>query len=251
MKISQLLACLLFFVGCQSTNTAFKNVPPLFPGFTLIATPNSLDKPGSVIAVDKKGIPQYLGSIDITPEKGIVQPGQASGKRTSSVSSLINFLGMDKYSIDANIDPKYNKQFEYQISLKDCSQERIPLLNINIALEKMRQAIKSFSANNDMAGYKYYLISEAVNAKQISYEFSSDKVGDIDLKANIKKIIDVNPKVSWNNNSNLKLDINLQEPLYIYSKYFSLNIQNQITGETIFEIGVPIQQENPIHEKTK
>ena len=254
MKLIKLFSILLIIASCRSTKDTSipKTVPPLLPGFTLIASPNSLDKPGSVIAVDKKGIPQYLGSVDVSSlEKGVVQPAEATGKRASSVSALINFLGMDKYSVDANVDSKFNKTFEYKISLKDCSQERIPLLDINKELENMKQAIKTFSTTNDMADYKYYIITDAVKAKQISYEFGGDKVGDIDLKANIQKIIDVNPKVNWENKAALQLDYNLQEPLYVYAKYWSLNVQSQITGGTIFKIGDVVKEESPIHEKSK
>lgn len=253
MRVIILFLALFVVTQCHTSKdlSTPQNIPALLPGFALIASPNALEKPGRVFAVDKNGVPQYLGSINVTPESGAIQPAEASGKRTSSVSTLFNFLGMDKYSVDANANSNFNKEFDYLISLKECTEETVPLLSVNKDLEQMRDAIRKFSASNNMSNYKYYLVTSAVKAKQVSYQFGKSKIGNIDLKLDIQKIVDANPKVNWDNKKDLKLDVNFLEPLYVYAKYWTLNVQSHITGESTLEIGKEVKDESPVHGKSR
>jgi hypothetical protein len=244
------LSCCLMAFSCD-TKDAFSKAPQLLPGFTLVPSPNSLDKPGTIIAVDKKGVKQPLGSLSIPIQEGTTVPAQRSGKKNSSVGALLEFLGADQVNLTANANVNINRDVVYKIELGESALERIALLNIAAELENTKQLIKSFSATNNMADYTFYIITEAVKSKKMKYSFDTKKTGEIGLKAELDKIVTAKPNVKWDNADNFLLSFELPAPLYVYSKYFTLNVETQVTGETKFAIGKVVGTNEPVYNKTK
>jgi len=249
-KITIIFLISFIIIACGTQQKAIKKTPEVLPGFTLIPGPNALDKPGTIFAVDKDGVQQPLGYLTADVQSGIVQIGNASGSKVSSVGAIINFLGQGNTVVDINANADIKRTISYNLQLFDCVQERLNLLKLNDELEKTKDIILNFSRNNpNMADYKYYIITESVKSPKIIYTFDTDKKGDLGLKADIDKIVTVNPNVKWDNKNNFNLSYDLGVPLYVYAKYFSLNIVTQATGETRFSIGKALESTDPLYVK--
>ncbi|MBK7854563.1 MAG: hypothetical protein IPJ79_06305 [Bacteroidetes bacterium] len=248
-KLNLLVFLLTLLISCDPAKKALNNSPEILPGFTLLPAPNSLDKPGTIFAIDKTGIKQPIGTLSLTSKSGIMVPGQATGKKSSSVAAVLNFLTPNNTNITANAASDVKRELTYKISLENCSNERIELLSISEELNKTKDLIKKFSQSNDLKNYKFYLITESVKASKLNYSFDTEKNGSIELKADFNKIINANPQVKWDNENSFLLSYDLQEPLYVYAKYWMLNIEAQGTGDTKFSMGEELKASDPIYVK--
>ncbi len=238
--------------SCHSKKEAFRNVPEVLPGFTLIPGPNSLDKPGSIFAVEQKTGKKFdLGSINAAVKSGTIAVGESSGKKSSSVAAVLSFLGYQGVPVTADAGTNTKKDVTYKLKLSGTTQERLELLAIQKELEQTTDLINAFKQSQDLKNYKFYLITDAIKASKLNYSFAKGQSGDASLKAELDKVVNTNPKVTWDNSDNFDLSYDLQDPLYVYAKYFTLNIESQITGDTKLSLGSEVKQANPIYETAK
>lgn len=236
-KFITILVTVSFLVSCGPSRDIDKTKETFLPGFIMMAAPNSLDKPGTLFAVDKNGVSQPLGSINVNVITGITVVGQTSGKKQNEVGALVNFLGSQKIDVTADANFQNKKNIEYKVSLDGALQDRIELLSAKTELTKGISFIKDFFNKNDISKYKFYLITEAVKANKLDFAFNKAVVGEEKLDATILKIVNANQNVKWDTNRDFQLSYDLGSPLYVFYKVYNLNVETQATGETALSLG--------------
>ncbi len=238
---------ILILIACSSQKSAYKKQEEVLPGFTLLSSPNNLEKPGTVFAIDKKGKRQPLIQLQLPVDSSTNEIAQDSGKRSSNFSVLLSFLGTEKSKITAENSFKLSKNIKYNLKLEGSTLHRVELLKVSQELENVKKQIQRFSELNNMADYQFYVVTEAVKAKSLLYKFDSKDSTDIGLKTDIKKIINANPKVTWNSDRSYDLSYNLKSSLYVFAKYFSLTIMNR-GGQEGLSIDRQVDSIDPLHK---
>jgi len=246
------LACIaLILSACSSSHPpqkSFLKETDILPGFLLIAAPNALDKPGTLIAVDRKGVRQPLGRLDVALESGMVVPGKDSGSKHNNFGYLLNFLGSNKINASAQSSAVLKRDISYSIKLENSTQERVSLLQIEAQLEKAKAAINGFAQLNDLRKYKFFIITEAVKSQKLDYLFDKSSTDSLAVKSEISKVVDINPNLYWANSNKFSLTYDLKEPLYVFAKYFSLNVRNTDGKAEKVEVGSEIEDPAQIYK---
>lgn len=233
---------LFIFLLCASglayaQSNQFKNVPNILPGFKILPAPNNLDKPGTIIAIDKHGVVQPLSVLALKIDSGTNAVGQDSGKVTSKVGLVLNFLKSADSTLNVRTTVKVNNIITYKIQLTGTSDYRIQLLDAAQQIEKLRSALQLFSSMNRLKDYKFYMISEAVKAKKIAYKFSGQDTVNVGLNASLKKIIAVNPSYGRTANGAYDLSFEFKEPMFVFAKYWELYVKPNKDNQVKVEIG--------------
>jgi len=233
--------CLLLLISLSCNGPqklhALTNYPDILPGWHLLPNPNSNDKPGVVFGVDAKGVRQPMDILEVPITQSTVEVGKDSGKISTTMGALLGFLGTNKINLTADVNTSVNKQVTYAMHLTDPQEDQTQLLQISDALQRTKQSIANFITQNGIAGYKFYIITDAIKSTKLDYTFDGDRNGNVEVKADIDKVLTVNPNVKWTNSNAYQLAYDLKTPLYVFAKYFELNVVTQATGETKLVLG--------------
>ena len=235
--------------SCGSKDDQFKQAPEILPGFTMIPSPNDLDKPGVIIAVDPHGVMQPLGILNnLNTQQGESIVGKMNGSKRSSFSALLDFLAGTKSKVDANSEVEHD--ITYNIELNDCVQERIAMLQLTNELKEAIDMISQLGQTVDLTNYKFYVITEAVKARKMIYTFDSKDTNNVGFNANIQKIAQVNPNVKWSSTKDFNLSYDLDSPLYVYAKYWTLVPKiEESTGEIKMLLDKEVKKGEPVYKR--
>lgn len=244
LKGKFVLFLIVFVVTLSSCNKGgpVSSADDLLPGFSMLPNPNSLDKPGTIFYIDDDNKPQILGTLpDVEIQSGTVVLGSLSGSRKTSLNSVLEFVGIKEIDLSASVNT--NKSINFNVSVSGTDQERIGLLQAKQSITKNIEMIRELFEELTIGSTEVYLITEAVKASKLSYEFDKSIDGDGSLDTEIIKIVENNSELSWKNTSNYQLGYDLKTQLYVFTKVYRMNIKAGLTGTDI-SLGSVVNSEN-------
>ncbi|GEM_PF-263629 len=233
---------ILTMLACRPQKEHFESMPEVLPGFTAIAAPNEFEIPGTIFSVDKQKVRQPITTLKVSIQRSEVAVSEARGYKKSNVGSLLGFLG----SI-STMTFSQNKQISYELQLKDNLQERLQLMDIETQLQEVKLDIKKFAKENATGKLEFYIVTESVKAKRLTYAFSTNRSGEFEYKTDIDQIVKMNPKIKWENEKHSLLAYDLDKPLYVYAKYFKLKVD--LKGN--LRLGQEVKAGEPIYINNK
>ena len=225
------LLSFLFF-GCPMTKE-------ILPGFVLIKSPNDLDNPGKVFRITpKRKVEHRVETLNLKTLEGEISVPQMSGSKELSLGIVCEFLKINTEKFDAKLKSKLQNKYSIQISLIDAKKLVIEDKQLRgDVLANLKERIKSdikegLGSDKD----KYYLLKEAVTAKEFTIEVSKENNLSNELALEINKVINVRPDLTWGNNKKTSLRVKLEKPQVLFFKPFEIKVRNNLGGDIDIEI---------------
>jgi hypothetical protein len=196
LNISVIIA-FLSFTSCSP----FKEI---LPGYKLYDAPNSIDKPGKIYRLSGDGKTDYVVEfleLKLNPQTIIIKD-QEQEKKTS-INSIIPFISKGKaINVSTNLNMEKETTFRFRLAqtqvLKVTDENLRPIYS-NL-LSRLNEDIKLFGYKNQ----RYFIVREAVTAKEIFIRIDKLSKGNNSLTAEINKIIETNSKAVWTNQKRMK-----------------------------------------------
>ena len=154
-----------------------KTINNVLKDFNMVPAPNTLDKVGTIFAIDKNKKQLPITDLDITPKEGDAELRNYQEARTTTWGVLIDFLGLQKLNLTANAGVDNKTMVSTKISFDGATLSRANLLEIDQKLSEKIEEIKKYIKKNKIENYKFYLIIEVVKTKKLNYQFDRSVVG--------------------------------------------------------------------------
>jgi hypothetical protein len=155
--------------------------PPLLgKGWQCFATASDFDAPGTIFRRDKDGA--TWGTIDLSKEIGVKRGDVAIGSVTSNfVTNLGLAANLLKISSGVTGNASIGAAKTYVVNAEYGSA--IKEVTYDVDAERAKSWFATYSQRD--AGSAYYLIREAIAAKELKYTVTSDLIVDLGGEANV------------------------------------------------------------------
>jgi hypothetical protein len=177
------LCGVLVIAACSSCAIDSENraMPPLLgKGWQCMATASDFDAPGTIFRQDKSGA--TYGTIDLSKEVGVTRGQVAIGAVHSNfVTNLGLAAGLLKLksgvtgNVSAGATKTYVVDADYGNAIKELTYD----------VDAVRAKTWFATYPHREAGSTYYLIREAIAAKDLKYTVTSDLLADLGGEANV------------------------------------------------------------------
>lgn len=216
-------------------------------GYKIHATPNNLDIPGSIIAIDKNNVMIKVDNLDVKPDEGSVSIGSKKLERTVEIDFLLNYAGVPK--LDLKTDTEYNREKKVKVSFSVdgiAQKSEVPILDIKSKLNEVRKEINDTFTKEEMKnnGFKFYLITETVKATKVKFKFDQTVADDAELNTKFFSVVDSKNNIDWDGEAGYELSFNYDKPLTVLYKVIKILPTGSIQGEENFKFGEEVETSN-------
>lgn len=226
--INLIIAAIIFFCFYSC-----KTAKEILPGYKLMAAPNGIDRPGRVYRLDSDNKTDFLVEyvdIELTPKP--IAISEQEGMKKLNIESLISFIAPRDANFDFELNEAFKKEASFIFKLKDAQVYKISDKDLEPyyadLLVRLEKSMKLFKLKNP----KYFIIREAVTAKEIDIQIDKKVVNDNSIKMQVDKMINGNATSSWSNAKKDEIKVTLKDGLFVLFKPEKINLSSSITGDT-------------------
>lgn len=226
-RLNLLLASIgicMFAISCSS-------VQEILPGYKMYAAPNGADKPGRIYRLGNDKKTDFLVAyLDVNPTAQIIVIPQREQTKTLNLGTLVSFISTGGTIVGANAGLNLDQISKFKIKLNDAHVYKISdhdIVGIYPDLKKrLQDDIKIFGHKDP----KYFIVREAVTAKDIFIQIDKSLSSNADVKANLEKLVDGKANVKWTNSAKDEIKITLDDGLFVFYKPEQIVLSNSIDG---------------------
>jgi len=227
MKILNLLIC----IGICVSSISCSSVQEILPGYKMYAAPNGADKPGRIYRLGNDKKTDFLvGYVEVNPAAEIIVIPEREQTKTFSLGALMSFVSAGGTTIGANGGLNIDQVSKFKIKLNDTHVYKVSdqdIVKIYPDLKKrLMDDIKIFGHKDP----KYFIVREAVTAKEIFIQMDKSLTSDSNVKANLEKLIDGKANVKWSNSAKDEIKVSLDQGLFVFYKPEQIVLSNSIDG---------------------
>ncbi|MBL7127995.1 MAG: hypothetical protein ISS16_03320 [Ignavibacteria bacterium] len=219
--MKNLLICLLLSVLLSSCCTT---KPPL-PDYSHVKIPNILDSVGHVFGIDDDGKTYAVDYLNIPYDTSVATYPEYKNKTETSLSALINFMGVPAFNLPFISGMKYKKVHETTIFIKDAILTRTNLGRID--LEKLVKSIYiDTKFIREYLDVEIYFIVEAIKAKEMKFNLNNEIALDVGISAELDTIASTNDDLKWDNKEEYQLEFSLDKALIVLIKTIHVTLDS-------------------------
>lgn len=214
---------IVFFSSCKTAE--------LLPGYILNSAPNASDKPGRVYRLDNTNKTDIL--VDYIPVTPIIENifiPENSNKKGVTVNTVINFISKSS-KITANSEMGIDKKSNFEFRLKDTKVIKVSDAELRPHFANLVAQLKSDIELFGLRDPKYFIVREAVTAKEILITTSKDIDNKAEFVAKINSFVNGNSKVQWTSNSKTELKVTLEEGVFVFFKPEQILLRPSAAGD--------------------
>ena len=224
-----LIAVFALLSSCRSTE--------LLPGYKLMDAPNSSDKPGRVYRMTDDGKTDLLVEyLPVSPQgEKIVISDREKAKKLSS-TNVFSFVSNGKLDLGSKVGANFEKTATFNFKLRDCEVYKISDADLRPHLTELRNRIKE---DIDLFGIKnprYFILREAVTAKEILIQFDKRSKNNANLMAEYQMLVEANSNLSWARTNKSEIKVTLSDGVFVFYKPEQLSLMTGISGEPRLKI---------------
>lgn len=221
--------CLFFFAlvliyGCKTSE--------LLPGYIINPAPNNADKPGRVYRLDNENKTDILVEyLDINPTPQAIFISESSREKKVNVSALLNFVAKSS-EVNANTELALEQRSNFEFKLKDTEVIKISDADLRPLFAGLVNQIKEDIELFGLKDPKYFIVREAVTAKEILIKSSRNFNNEAEFKAKVDSYINGNSNIQWTNNSKDELKVTLEKGVFVFYKPEQIILRTSAAGDT-------------------
>lgn len=215
---------ILLISGCKTNE--------LLPGYILNGAPNSADKPGRVYRLDNANKTDVLVEyLNVNPIPQAIYLSETTSEKTVNVNALLNFV-IKSAEVDANASLGLDQKTNFEFKLKDTEVIKVSDAELRplfpTLIKQIKEDIDLFALQNP----KYFIVREAVTAKEILIKTTKDFDNKSEFKAKVDAYINGSSSVEWTNNKKEELKVNLDKGVFVFFKPEQIILRTSIAGDT-------------------
>jgi len=224
------------FCGRNSVPPGRKN-KEILPGFYLVKSPASDDRPGTVFRVDKREKASYrVKTLDIQPSDANISIPSKENQKELNIGTLLDFIALKSSNIDLTSSNSFKNKKTYTFNLNNTKIYRLDDTQVSEHWEKLKEIVIKNEEIMDIKKNRYFIIREAVSATEIQIGKVKENVGSDSLIAKIDKIVDANIGVSWASIKKTELNISAKTPLFVFYKPQEIIFVKQAAGGLSYKL---------------
>lgn len=207
------------------------SVQEILPGYKMYAAPNGADKPGRIYRLGNDKKTDFLvGYLEVKPTPEIIVIPEREQTKSFNLGALVSFISAGGTSIGADAGLNLAQVSKFKIKLNDAHVYKISdhdIVGIYPDLKKrLLEDIQIFGHKDP----KYFLVREAVTAKDIFIQMDKSLSSDAEVKANLEKLVDGKANVKWTNSAKDEIKISLNDGLFVFYKPEQIVLSKSIDG---------------------
>ena len=181
-------------------------------GFKPFPSARSFDKAGQIYRVDPEGNVYKVGALDVEPQKGVEVLPKVSAKSEFSLKQVFETVGLNPAGISGSLQGHFQKKHEFVTESVNGQREFIDDMQVDPQLKKTFDNLVVRPTN------KYFLIRETILSDKLTYKSGESVLADASLKAEIKKLVEAESSLKWNDSEEFSLNKTFEMPLRIWYK---------------------------------
>lgn len=235
IRILQFIVVLILFTSCKT--------PELLPGYILNSAPNVSDRPGRVYRLDNTNKTDIL--VEYLPVTAIAENifiPEKSTKKSVNVNTLVKFISKSS-DVSANSEIGIDQKSDFEFRLKDTKVLKVSDAELRPMYANLLSQLKSDMVLFGLKEPRYFIVREAVTAKEIFITTSNDLNNKAEFLAKINSLIEGKSKVQWTSNRRTELKIILDEGVFVFYKPEQIVLRPSSAGDTSIGLKEPSKQD--------
>ena len=214
----------------------------ILPGYKLYEAPNAIDKPGRIYRLSKDRKTDYLVEyLDIKTEPERITIPQKEQTKKVKNNTLLSFISRKR---KGSVSVAINKVSNFNFELGDAMVHKISDEALRNHYQAMKERILKDIKLFNLERPKYFIVREAVTAKEIFIQNTKDTRGDVDFKNKVEEAVNTNSDVSWENSNKNRIKVTLKEGLFVFYKPEEIVIQTSAAGDSEISINKTVTEED-------
>lgn len=207
------------------------SVREILPGYKMYATPNGADKPGRVYRLGNDNKTDFLVEyLEVNPKGEIIIIPEREQTKSFNLGSLVSFIsnGTTNITTTAGVDLRQTSKFK--IKLNEAQVYKVSDRDLVEIYPDLKKRLLNDSKILGHKDPKYFIVREAVTAKDIFIQMDKSLASNLEVKASLDKLINGQGNVKWTNAAKDEIKVSLNEGLFVFYKPERIIISTSIDG---------------------